>query len=208
MECRSLGIALPDVKYFTEASVAAQRIFDRIDRIPLIDGEDTKGLVLDEIRGELEFEHVKFTYPSRPDTIVLKDFNLKVEAGQTVALVGASGSGKSTAISLVQRFYDADDGVVKIDGVDVRTLHLKWIRGNMGLVSQDHALFGTSIKENIMFGKLDATMEEVTAAAMAANAHNFIRQLPEGYETKVISSFEEVKFVFSDYHEEVIKAKF
>lgn len=196
------------MKYFTEASVAAQRIFDRIDRIPLIDGEDTKGLVLDEIRGELEFEHVKFTYPSRPDTIVLKDFNLKVEAGQTVALVGASGSGKSTAISLVQRFYDADDGVVKIDGVDVRTLHLKWIRGNMGLVSQDHALFGTSIKENIMFGKLDATMEEVTAAAMAANAHNFIRQLPEGYETKVISSFEEVKFVFSDYHEEVIKAKF
>ncbi|EXB59762.1 Putative ABC transporter B family member 8 [Morus notabilis] len=192
----SLGIALPDVKYFTEASVAAQRIFDRIDRIPLIDGEDTKGLVLDEIRGELEFEHVKFTYPSRPDTIVLKDFNLKVEAGQTVALVGASGSGKSTAISLVQRFYDVDDGVVKIDGVDVRTLHLKWIRGNMGLVSQDHALFGTSIKENIMFGKLDATMEEkrkeLAGAAMAANAHNFIRQLPEGYETKVISSYEEI----------------
>lgn len=178
-------MALPDVKYFTEASVAAQRIFDRIDRIPLIDGEDTKGLVLDKIRGELEFEHVKFTYPSRPDSVVLKDFNLRVEAGKTVALVGASGSGKSTAISLVQRFYDADDGVVKIDGVDVRTLQLKWIRGKMGLVSQDHALFGTSIKDNIMFGKLDAAMEEITAAAMAANAHNFIRQLPEGYETKV-----------------------
>lgn len=173
------------MKYFTEASVAAQRIFNRIDRIPLIDGEDNKGLVLDKIRGELEFEHVKFTYPSRPDSVVLKDFNLRVEAGKTVALVGASGSGKSTAISLVQRFYDADDGVVKIDGVDVRTLQLKWIRGKMGLVSQDHALFGTSIKDNIMFGKLDAAMEEITAAAMAANAHNFIRQLPEGYETKV-----------------------
>jgi ATP-binding cassette subfamily B (MDR/TAP) protein 1 len=185
MQCRSLGMALPDVKYFTEASVAATRIFDRINRVPLIDGEDTKGLVLDNIRGEIEFEYVKFTYPSRPDSIVLKDFNLKIGAGKTVALVGASGSGKSTAIALVQRFYDADDGVVRIDGVDIKSLQLKWIRGKMGLVSQEHALFGTSIKDNIRFGKLDATMDEVTAAAMAANAHNFIRQLPEGYETKV-----------------------
>ncbi|CAB4288377.1 unnamed protein product [Prunus armeniaca] len=181
----SLGMALPDLRYFTEAAVAATRIFDRIDRRPLIDGEDTQGLVLDNIRGELEFIGVKFTYPSRPDSVVLRDFNLKVEAGKTVALVGASGSGKSTAIALVQRFYDADDGVVRIDGVDIRTLQLKWIRSKMGLVSQEHALFGTSIKENIMFGKLDANMDEVTAAAMAANAHNFIRQLPQGYETKI-----------------------
>ncbi|GKV06704.1 hypothetical protein SLEP1_g18558 [Rubroshorea leprosula] len=181
----SLGMALPDVKYFTEATVAATRIFQRIDRTPEIDGEDTSGIVLDRIRGEIEFEHVKFTYPSRPDSIVLKDFSLKIEAGKTVALVGASGSGKSTAIALVQRFYDANDGVVKIDGHDIKTLQLKWMRGQMGLVSQEHALFGTSIKENIMFGKLDATVEEVTTAAMAANAHNFIRQLPEGYDTKV-----------------------
>lgn len=185
---RSLGIALPEVKYFTEASVAATRIFNRIDRIPEIDGEDTEGLVLDKIQGEIEFEHVKFTYPSRPDSIVLQDFNLKVDAGKTVALVGASGSGKSTAIALLQRFYDADDGIVKIDGVDIRNLQLKWVRGKMGLVSQEHALFGTSIKENILFGKLDATMDEVIASAMAANAHNFIRQLPEGYETKVCGS--------------------
>lgn len=178
-------MALPDVKYFTEASVAAQKIFKMIDRKPLIDGEGAKGVILDNIRGQIEFEHVKFTYPSRPDNVVLQDFNLKIEAGKTIALVGASGSGKSTAIALVQRFYDADDGVVKIDGVDIRTLQLKWIRSQMGLVSQEHALFGTSIKENIMFGKLDATIDEVTAAAMASNAHNFIRQLPEGYETKV-----------------------
>ncbi|GLU09935.1 hypothetical protein SLE2022_267700 [Rubroshorea leprosula] len=181
----SLGMALPDVKYFTEAIVAATRIFQRIDRTPEIDGEDTRGIVLDKIRGEIEFEHVKFTYPSRPDSIVLKDFSLKIEAGKTVALVGASGSGKSTAIALVQRFYDPNDGVVKIDGHDIKTLQLKWMKGQMGLVSQEHALFGTSIKENIMFGKLDATLEEVTTAAMAANAHNFIRQLPEGYDTKV-----------------------
>ena len=185
MKFRSLGVALADLKYFTEATVAATRILARIDRTPEIDSEDTKGIVLETIRGDVEFERVKFIYPSRPDSVVLKDFNLKVEAGKTVALVGASGSGKSTAIALVQRFYDATNGVVKIDGVDIRTLQLKWIRGKMGLVSQEHALFGTSIKENIMFGKLDATMGEVMAVAMAANAHNFIRQLPEGYGTKV-----------------------
>ncbi|XP_021276536.1 putative ABC transporter B family member 8 [Herrania umbratica] len=180
-----LGVALADLKYFTEATIAATRIFARIDRTPEIESEDTKGIVLDTIRGDIEFDQVKFIYPSRPDSVVLKDFNLKVEAGKTVALVGASGSGKSTAIALVQRFYDANDGAVKIDGVDIRRLQLKWIRGKMGLVSQEHALFGTSIKENIMFGKLDATMDEVMAAAMAANAHNFVRQLPEGYETRI-----------------------
>lgn len=148
--------------------------------------------MLDTIRGDIEFDNVKFVYPSRPDSLVLKHFNLKVEAGKTVALVGASGSGKSTAIALVQRFYDAKDGVVKIDGVDIRTLQLKWIRGKMGLVSQEHALFGTSIKENIMFGKLNATMDEVMTAAMAANAHNFIRQLPQGYETKVSSTCNDI----------------
>lgn len=178
-------MALPDLKYFTESSVAASRIFEMIDRIPTIDSEDTKGEILEFMSGTLEFQHVQFTYPSRPDSIVLKDFNLKVEAGKTVALVGASGSGKSTAIALVQRFYDADEGVVWVDGVDIRNLQLKWMRGKMGLVSQEPALFGTSVKENIMFGKPDATMDEVVAAATAANAHNFIRQLPQGYETKV-----------------------
>ncbi|KAM7275818.1 hypothetical protein ACFE04_017684 [Oxalis oulophora] len=182
----ALGMALPDLKHFTDASVAATRIFNRIDRVPEIDGEDTIGIVLENIRGTIDFEHVKFIYPSRPDSVVLKDFNLKIEAGKTVGLVGASGSGKSTAIALLQRFYDANDGFVKIDGVDIRTFQLKWIRKKMGLVSQEHALFGTSIKENILFGKPDATMDEIVAAAMAANAHNFIRQLPEGYETKVV----------------------
>ena len=197
-------MALPDVKYFTEASVAATRIIDRINRVPLIDGEHTKGLVSDKISGEIEFECVKFTYPSRPDSVVLKDFNLKVGAGKTVALVGASGSGKSTAIALVQRFYDADEGVVRIDGVDIKSLQLKWIRGKMGLVSQEHALFGTSIVDNIRFGKLDATMDEVMAAAMAANAHNFIRQLPEGYETKVGYSSYYILILFNRPHYELL----
>ncbi|OIT40171.1 PREDICTED: putative ABC transporter B family member 8 [Nicotiana attenuata] len=181
----SLGMALPEVKYFTEASVAASRIFARIDRVPEIDGEDTRGLVLEKIRGEVEFKNVNFTYPCRPDSVVLKEFNLKIEAGKTVALVGASGSGKSTAIALIQRFYDPNVGGICIDGVDIKSLQLKWLRGQMGLVSQEHALFGTSIKKNIMLGKIDASMDEVVAAAMTANAHNFITQLPEGYETKI-----------------------
>ncbi|MED6131265.1 ATP-binding cassette, sub-B (MDR TAP), member 8 [Stylosanthes scabra] len=186
MSGQSLGVVLPDLKYLTEASVASTRIFNMIDRTPLIDGEETtKGTVLDQINGNLDFEHVRFTYPSRPDNLVLNDFNLRVESGKTVALVGASGSGKSTAIALLQRFYDVDEGVVRVDGVDIKRLQLKWLRGKMGLVSQEHALFGTSIKENIMFGKLDATMDEIVAAATAANAHNFIRHLPNGYETKI-----------------------
>ncbi|XP_072979555.1 putative ABC transporter B family member 8 [Typha angustifolia] len=181
----SLGMALPEMKHFTEASVAATRIIERINRTPLMDDEDPEGLMPDEIRGEVEFESVRFTYPSRPDSPILNDFNLRVQAGQTVALVGCSGSGKSTAIALLQRFYDVDAGTVKIDGVDVKKLQLRWIRGKMGLVSQDHALFGTSIKENILFGKQDATIDELYAAAMTANAHGFIRQLPEGYDTKI-----------------------
>lgn len=182
---RSLGTILPELKHFTEGAVAARRIFQRIDRVPRINAEEIEGQVLDAIVGEIHFDQVKFTYPSRPDSLVLNSFNLKIEAGQTLALVGASGCGKSTAISLIQRFYDADEGVVKIDGLDIKTLNLKWLRNKMGLVSQDHALFGTSIRENIKFGKLDATNDEIMAAAMAANAHNFIMQLPQGYETNV-----------------------
>jgi ATP-binding cassette subfamily B (MDR/TAP) protein 1 len=178
-------MAIPELKHFIEASVAATRILERINRVPQINDDDPEGLVLDQVRGELEFESVRFVYPSRPNMTILKDFNLQIPAGQTIALVGSSGSGKSTAIALVQRFYDASEGTVKIYGVDIKKLKLKSIRSKMGLVSQDHALFGTSIKENILFGKPDATMDELYAAAMTANAHNFIRGLPEGYETKV-----------------------
>ena len=182
-------MALPEVKHFAEASVAAIHILERISRAPEIDAADPNGLTLDNIQGEVEFEGVRFSYPSRPELPILKDFNLKVPAGQTIALVGSSGSGKSTAIALLQRFYDVDEGAVKIDGIDIKKLQLKWIRGKMGLVSQDHALFGTSIKENVVLGKTDATMDEIYAAAMTANAHNFIRQLPEGYDTKVSLKF-------------------
>ncbi|ONK69766.1 uncharacterized protein A4U43_C05F26490 [Asparagus officinalis] len=181
----SLGRALPEVKHFAEASVAANCILERISRTPEINAEDAKGLILDNIQGEVKFESINFSYPSRPQSMILKEFNLRIPAGQSVALVGTSGSGKSTVIALLQRFYDVGEGAVKIDGVDIKKIKLNWIREKMGLVSQDHGLFGTSIKENIVLGKPDATMDEIYAAAMTANAHNFIRQLPEGYDTKV-----------------------
>ncbi|CAL5016999.1 unnamed protein product [Urochloa decumbens] len=182
---RSLGVALPELKHLTEASIAATRILERINRVPQINSDDPEGLMLDRLWGGIKFESVHFAYPSRPHMTVLHDFNLHIPAGKTVALVGSSGSGKSTAIALVQRFYDASEGTVKIDGVDIKELQLKWIRSKMGLVSQDHALFGTSIKENILFGKPVASTDEIYAAAMTANAHDFIMGLPEEYDTKV-----------------------
>ncbi|KFK22980.1 hypothetical protein AALP_AAs49011U000200, partial [Arabis alpina] len=121
----------------------------------------------------------------RPEASIFDDFCLRVPSGKTVALVGGSGSGKSTVISLLQRFYDPVEGEILIDGVSIDKLQVKWLRSQMGLVSQEPALFATSIKENILFGKEDASMEDVVEAAKVSNAHNFISQLPNGYETQV-----------------------
>ncbi|XP_043725072.1 ABC transporter B family member 15-like isoform X2 [Telopea speciosissima] len=181
----ALGSGLSNLKYFSEASSAGERIMEVIKRVPKIDSGNMEGEILESVSGDVEFKNVEFAYPSRPDNVVLPNFNLKVPAGKTVALVGGSGSGKSTVIALVERFYDPINGEILLDGVAIDKLQLKWLRSQMGLVSQEPALFATSIKENIFFGKEDATMEEVVAAAKAANAHNFISQLPQGYETQV-----------------------
>eukprot|EP01018_Ginkgo_biloba_P016173 Gb_10216 [translate_table: standard] len=181
----ALGTALPNLKYFSEACIAAYRIYEMIDRVPAIDSDDTTGKVLHKVYGELEFRNVEFAYPSRPDTIIFHNFCLTIPAGQTVALVGNSGSGKSTVISLLERFYDPLSGEILLDGENIQSLQLKCLRKQIGLVSQEPALFDTSIHQNLLFGKEDATMEEVTSAAKAANAHNFISQLPDGYYTLV-----------------------
>lgn len=177
--------ALPNLASITEATVAATRIFEMIDRNPAIDTEDRKGKALSYVRGEIEFKGIYFSYPSRPDTLVLQGLNLRVPAGKTVGLVGGSGSGKSTTIALLQRFYDPIEGEVLLDGYKIRKLQLKWLRSQMGLVNQEPVLFATSIKENILFGKEGASMDDVISAAKAANAHDFITKLPEGYETQV-----------------------
>uniref|UniRef100_A0A0D3F1S9 Multidrug resistance protein n=1 Tax=Oryza barthii TaxID=65489 RepID=A0A0D3F1S9_9ORYZ len=181
----ALGSALSSLKFLLEASLAAERILEVIRRVPKIDSESDTGEELANVAGEVEFRNVDFCYPSRPESPIFVSFNLRVPAGRTVALVGGSGSGKSTVIALLERFYDPSAGEVTVDGVDIRRLRLKWLRAQMGLVSQEPALFATSIRENILFGKEDATAEEVVAAAKAANAHNFISQLPQGYDTQV-----------------------
>ncbi|KAK5835291.1 hypothetical protein PVK06_010979 [Gossypium arboreum] len=181
----SLGASLSNLKYFSEACAAGERIMEVMKRVPNIDSDNLEGEILEKVTGAVEFRHVDFAYPSRPDTMVFKDLCLDIPAGKTVALVGGSGSGKSTVIALLQRFYDPLGGEILLEGISIDKLQVKWLRSQMGLVSQEPALFATTIKENILFGKEDASMDEVIDAAKASNAHNFISQLPQGYETQV-----------------------
>lgn len=182
---RALGAGLSNLKYFSEASSAGERIMEVIKRVPKIDSDNMEGAILENVLGEVEFKHLEFAYPSRPESIILKDFCLKIPAGKTVAVVGGSGSGKSTVISLLQRFYDPLGGEILLDRIVIDKVQLKWLRSQMGLVSQEPALFATTIKENILFGKEDADHEEIVEAAKASNAHNFISLLPQGYDTQV-----------------------
>ncbi|KAL2476242.1 ABC transporter B family member 15 [Abeliophyllum distichum] len=177
--------ALPNLTAIAEAKAAATRMTEMIDRDPAIDSDDKKGKALSYVRGEIEFKGVYFTYPSRPDTPVLQGLDLTIPARKPVGLVGGSGSGKSTIISLLQRFYDPIEGEIFLDGYKIKRLHLKWLRSQMGLVNQEPILFATSIKENILFGKEGASTEDVEEAAKAANAHDFIIKLPDAYETQV-----------------------
>lgn len=183
--CSALGSSFLNVKHFTEANAAAALILEMIERVPSIDSADQQGKTITEVKGELVFEEIDFAYPSRPGNLVLRKFNLKVVACQTVGLVGSSGSGKSTVINLLQRFYDPLGGEILLDGIGIKSLQLKWLRSQMGLVAQEPILFATTVKENILFGKEEASQEEIVQAAKAANAHNFISQLPNGYDTLV-----------------------
>ena len=133
------------------------------------------------VSGALSFEHVRFHYPTRPDAPALHDFNLDIRPGETVALVGPSGAGKSTVLALLLRFYDPQSGRITFDGVDLRALALPELRGAIALVPQETAIFAGSAADNIRFGRQDAGDDEVTEAARAAEAHDFIRALPEGY---------------------------
>ncbi|KAJ8639609.1 hypothetical protein MRB53_016303 [Persea americana] len=177
--------ALPNLSSFVAATVATSRIFEMINKIPTINPDSKEGEILDKVRGEIEFRNVEFAYPSRPDTPVLRGLNLKVMPGMTIGLVGGSGSGKSTIISLLERFYDPVKGHIYLDKKSIKKLQLKWLRSQMGLVSQEPILFKTSIKENILFGNESASMDLIISVAKAANAHDFITKLPDGYDTQV-----------------------
>lgn len=156
-------------------------MFETIKRSPEIDAYDTNGLKLDDINGDIELRDVYFCYPARPDEQIFSGFSLSIPNGRTTALVGQSGSGKSTVISLIERFYDPQAGEVLIDGINLKDFQLRWIRKKIGLVNQEPVLFASSIRDNIAYGKDDATIEEIRAAAELANAAKFIHKLPQVY---------------------------
>ncbi|CAK9201386.1 unnamed protein product [Sphagnum troendelagicum] len=182
---RSLGQAGPFLSAFAAGQAAAYKMFEVIERTPPIDTSDLRGIIPDTLQGEITLKNIDFSYPARPDVPIFTNFNLTISPGTTVALVGESGSGKSTVVSLIQRFYDPNGGAVLVDGIDIKTLQLKWLRQQIGLVSQEPVLFSTTIRENIAYGKDGATDKEIQAAAVRANAANFINKMPEGYETQV-----------------------
>ncbi|KAK6491454.1 ATP-dependent translocase ABCB1-like isoform X1 [Huso huso] len=181
----AVGQTSPNMQSFASARGAAHKIFHIIDSEPKIDSFSDSGYKPDHIKGNIEFRNVHFTYPSRPDTKVLKGVNLKVSSGQTIALVGSSGCGKSTTVQLLQRFYDTDEGTITIDGNDIRSLNVKCLRENIGVVSQEPVLFATSILENIRYGREDVSQAEIEAATKEANAYDFIMKLPQKFETLV-----------------------
>ncbi|CAF4068216.1 unnamed protein product, partial [Adineta steineri] len=164
---------------------AAHAFFDLFDRTPTIDNGSNKGQELTNFSGETDFNQVKFVYPSRPTVLVLNKLQLSIKSGQRIALVGASGCGKSTIVQLLERFYDVTHGELLLDGVDIRKLNLQWLRSRLGVVSQEPVLFDLTIAENIAYGLENIPMDEIVLAATKANIHEFIQQLPQGYETKV-----------------------
>ncbi|KAK9451141.1 P-loop containing nucleoside triphosphate hydrolase protein [Limtongia smithiae] len=184
----------PNIKYVTNGIAAASKIFATIDRPSPIDSSADTGGTLDSFEGNIELKHIRFIYPSRPDVTVLEDFSLRIPAGKTVALVGASGSGKSTIIGLLERFYKPIAGNITLDGHDIRNLNLKWLRRQISLVSQEPVLFSCSIFDNVAYGLIgtkyaDASEVEkrklVVEACTQANAMMFIDKLPEGLDTDV-----------------------
>lgn len=181
----SLGQTSPNIQTFASARGAAYKVYNIIDHVPSIDSYSEAGYKPECIKGDIEFKNVHFSYPSRADIKVLNGLNLTVKRGQTFALVGSSGCGKSTTIQLLQRFYDPQEGNVFVDGHDLRSLNVRHLREMIGVVSQEPILFATTITENIRYGRTDVTQEEIEQAAKEANAYDFIMKLPDKFETLV-----------------------
>ncbi|CAF3806159.1 unnamed protein product, partial [Rotaria sp. Silwood1] len=158
---------------------AAEAFFDLFDREPAIDNTSTEGLEIADFHGKIEFDQVRFIYPSRPRSLILNRFQLNITPSQHVALVGRSGCGKSTIIQLLERFYDVTSGRILLDGIDIRTLNIQSVRSHIGLVSQEPILFDLTIAENIAYGLENIPMEDIINAAIKANVHQFIEQLPQ-----------------------------
>ncbi|KAI9110760.1 hypothetical protein K1719_018198 [Acacia pycnantha] len=179
-----LTYAAPDMQIFNQAKAAGYEVFQVIQREPLISNE-SDGKKPQKIEGSIEIRDVHFSYPSRPKKPILEGFSLSIPAGKSVALVGSSGCGKSTVISLVSRFYEASKGEIFIDHHNIKDLDLKFLRRNIGAVSQEPSLFTGTITDNLKVGKMEADDQEIQSAAEMSNAHSFISKLPDQYLTEV-----------------------
>ena len=203
--------ASPNANYFQQGTSAGKKIFNTIDRVSPLDPSSEEGEKPESVEGNIEFRNIKFIYPSRPSALVLPEFNLVVPAGKTTALVGSSGCGKSTVVGLVERFYNPVGGEIFLDGKNINTLNLRWMRRQISLVQQEPILFSCTIFENVCHGLIGTPYENVTGeerkqlvvnACQMSNvspstfleplmktddkqADGFINQLPEGYDTNV-----------------------
>lgn len=163
---------------------SAERVYEIMDMEPLVkNGEEAENMP--EIKGNVEFDHVTFAYPDEPDVDILKDVSFKAKKGETIALVGPTGAGKTTIVSLISRFYNTKSGRVLVDGKDISKVTIQSLRSQLGIMTQDNYLFSGTIRDNIKYGKTDATDEEMIAAAKAVHAHDFIEKMENGYDTVI-----------------------
>ncbi|KAL3277068.1 hypothetical protein HHI36_012429 [Cryptolaemus montrouzieri] len=177
------SMGAPYLQVFGSACGAASKVFKVLNSVPRINDPSKRGLKLKNFKGDILFDNVHFRYPSRKDVKILNGITLRIKAGETVAFVGSSGSGKSTCIQLLQRFYDPVSGEILLDKSNIKDVSVPWLRSKIGIVGQEPALFATTISENIRYGKLSASQEDIERAAKKANVHKFIKSLPNGYET-------------------------
>ncbi|KAL3102064.1 hypothetical protein niasHS_003473 [Heterodera schachtii] len=180
-----IGQALPQMGVIMGAKLAAGEMFAIIDRKPSLNATNSAGIRPNAVKGVIEFNDVHFAYPSRPQLKVLKSVSLRIDAGESVALVGHSGSGKSTIVALLMRFYEATKGCVSLDGVPLSDLNVPWLRQSIGLVQQEPVLFAATVEDNLRMGREEATKEEMETACRMANAIGFINKLPQGFKTLV-----------------------
>ncbi|XGW25421.1 hypothetical protein V3C99_006669 [Haemonchus contortus] len=185
MGSMALGQAGPQFAVLGTAMGAAGSLYQIIDREPEIDSYSTDGVKPSNLKGKVTVSNLKFTYPTRPDVPILKGVSFEANPGETIALVGSSGCGKSTIIQLLLRYYNPEDGKITIDGVEIDKINIEFLRNYVGVVSQEPMLFNTTIEQNIRYGRENVTDAEITAALRKANAYNFVQSFPDGIYTNV-----------------------
>lgn len=184
----SIGQATGSITRMIEGIHASGRILFLINRVPEIPKPNAREPIVPEekMKGDIEIKKVSFAYSSRPDNVVLRDYSLSIPSNSTTALVGSSGAGKSTVVSLLQRFYDVTSGSIEIDGHNIEDLSLSWLRSNIGYVEQEPHLFGLSVRDNLLYGvSREVSQEEIEGACRDANCLDFIRTWPDRFETMV-----------------------